>query len=241
MTGHADTIRTGLTAVIADAIRAQPRTLQTTIGPSEIGVPCPRAILHKLAGTPDPRAGEAAWRPAVGTAIHAQLERWFRPHARYLVEERVTIGYHGGQDIAGTCDLYDLETATVVDWKTCSASKLKAYKANGPSPQYRVQAHLYGLGILRSTQHVPEHVAVFWLMRDGDLNKRDTHVWTEPFNPVVALDALHRLDALHAELRLIGLDAALDQYQPCTDPWCGWCRDITRPTTTAELFAQHLK
>ena len=232
-------LRTDLTAVIADAIRQQPRTLQKAIGPSEVGLSCSRALLHKLAGSPDPRAGEAAWRPAVGTAIHAQLEQWFRPLDRYLVEQRVEIGHYAGQTIAGTCDLYDTETATIADWKTASASKLKAYKANGPSQQYRIQAHLYGLGYARSTSHIPANVALVWVARDGEL--RDTHVWSEPWNPQVALDALARLDALHAELRLIGLDAALDQYQPCTDPWCRPCRDTQQPTTTAALFAQHLK
>jgi len=236
MTGLADVLRRDLTAVIADAIRQQPRTLQTTIGPSEIGNPCSRAILHKLAGTPDPRAGEAAWRPAVGTAIHAQLEQWFRAQeGRYLVEQRVQVA----DGIPGTCDLYDLHTHTVVDWKSGSQARIKAYRANGPNDTYRIQAHLYGLGVLRTLGHVPQHVAVAWLPRDGDL--RDMHVWTEPWDPQVALDALNRLDGLAAEMRLIGLDAALNEYPPCTDTWCGWCRDTTRPTTLAEAFAQASK
>ena len=233
-------LRADLTAVIADAIRKQPRTLQTTIGPSEIGNECSRAILHKLAGTPDPRAGEAAWRPAVGTAIHAQLEQWFRAAGdRYLVERRVSVGDYAGQTIAGTCDLYDTHTRTVCDWKSASTSRLKHYKANGPGDTYRIQAHIYGLGLLRSTHHVPEHVAVIFVPRDGDL--RDTYLWTEPWQPQVAIDALNRLDALHAELRLLGLEEALKQYQPCTDTWCGWCRAEQRPTTTSELFALALK
>ena len=237
-------LRADLTAVIADAIRNQPRTLQASIGPSEIGNECSRAILHKLAGTPDPRAGEAAWRPAVGTAIHAQLEQWFKAEAvgndgPWIVEQRVEIGEHAGQQIGGTCDLYDIDRATVIDWKSASASKLKAYRANGPSETYRIQAHLYGLGVLRTLGHVPAHVAVAWLPRDGEL--RDMHVWSEPWNPQTALDALNRLDGLAAELRLIGLDAALNEYPPCTDTWCGWCRDTTRPTTLAEAFAQASK
>lgn len=238
--GHANALRARVTTVIADAIRAQPRTLQTSIGPSQIGNPCARAILHTLNGGADPRKGEAAWRPAVGTAIHAQLELWFRRLPdRYLVEQRVEIGHHAGQDIGGTCDLYDLDTDTVIDWKSASAARLKAYRANGPSDIYRTQAHLYGLGVLRTLGHVPQHVAVAWLPRDGDL--RDMHVWSEPWNPTIALDALNRLDQLYAELRLIGLDAALEQYPPCTDTWCGWCRDTTRPTTLAEAFAQASK
>lgn len=241
MTGHANVLRRDVTAVIAGAIRQQPRTLQTSIGPSQIGNPCTRAILHTLNGDADPRKGEAAWRPAVGTAIHAQLERWFAAtddHTRYLVEQRVEIGHHAGQAIGGTCDLYDLDTNTVLDWKTASAARLKSYRANGPSDTYRIQAHLYGLGILRTLGHVPQHVAVAWLPRDGDL--RDMHVWTEPWNPQIALDALDRLDRLHAELHLIGLDAALNEHPTCTDTWCGWCRDTTRPTTTAQLFADAL-
>lgn len=236
MSDHADVLRKDLTAVIANAIRQQPRTLQTTIGPSEIGNPCERAILHKLAGTPDPRAGEAAWRPAVGTAIHAQLEQWFRAHpALYLVEQRVQVA----PGIAGTCDLYDLDTGTVIDWKGGSQSRIKQYRANGAPQQYRIQAHLYGLGILRTLSHVPAHVAIVWLPRDGEL--RDMHVWTEPWNPQVALDALARLAQIQADLDQLGLTAALDQHPTCTDTWCGWCRDTTRPTTLADAYAQASK
>lgn len=233
---HAGAVRRDLTGVVADAIRQQPRTLQKSIGPSEIGNPCARAILSKLAGATDPRAGEAAWRPAVGTAIHAQLEAWFRPlHDRYLVEQRVHLGQWAGQDIAGTCDLYDLATRTVIDWKSGSQTRIKAYRANGPNETYRIQAQLYGLGLLRSTAHVPEHVALVWMPRDGDLT--DMHVWSEPFDAGVALDALNRLDGLAAELRLLGLEAALNEHPTCTDHWCGWCRATTRPTTLAEAVA----
>ena len=56
------------------AIENQPRTLQTRIGPSEIGEPCPRALIARLFGIPEPGPPEPpncrAW---VGTCMHSGL------------------------------------------------------------------------------------------------------------------------------------------------------------------------
>lgn len=238
MSDVAGRLRDTLTRHIATSIRAHPRSQQQAIGPSEIGNPCARALIHKLAGTPDPRAGEAAWRPAVGTAIHSQLDAWFRPLERYIVETRVHIGHHAGQDIGGHMDLFDLEEAAVIDWKTASATRLKSYRANGPSPTYRVQAHLYGLGAFRTLGIAPRTVALAWLPRDGDL--RDAHVWAEPWDPMLAVESLTRLDGLYDEVTRHGLTAALNLHPTCGDAWCGWCKADTRPTTTAEAIATAL-
>ena len=230
--------------LLVHAIQNQPRTLQSRLGPSELGR-CPRYLLHKLAGTPEPTAPPAL-KPVIGTAAHALfLDRWFPAadpaETRWVTERRVTIGaFADGTPITGSCDLYDRDTRTVIDLKFLGKSSLTNYKANGPGNTYRTQVHLYGLGFAREPdQPIPENVAIWMLPRDGEI--RDAHWWEEPWQPQIALDALNRLGQLEAELRLVGLDEALKDHAPCTDPWCGWCRAATRPTTTAALFAQHLK
>ena len=137
----------------------QERTLQTSIGPSEIGLPCSRRLIKKLLNTKDPQQ-DSRWLATVGTAVHAWLAQGFEApeHRRgylngrfgdVLVEERVNVGTIGGVEIWGSADLFDILTGLVVDWKVVGNSRLDAYRRYGPGQQYRVQAHLYGRGFAR--------------------------------------------------------------------------------------------
>lgn len=119
-------------AVIHDAILNHPRSLQTAIGPSEIGTPCDRKIAYKLLRHPE-RPQPPAWLPTIGTGVHSWLEDAFDQGAyrellasggdqeRWLTETRVTVGYIPGMGfLEGSCDLYDRYTGTVVDHKGLS-------------------------------------------------------------------------------------------------------------------------
>ena len=69
-----DILATELFGIIEEAIAQQPRTLQTSIGPSEIGNPCDRRIGYKLAGIqPVNGLGAVNWKAFVGTAVHEIL------------------------------------------------------------------------------------------------------------------------------------------------------------------------
>src|SRR5690606_22301369 len=137
---------------------------------SEIGIPCDRCLGHKLAGTPEV-PGPLPWLPTVGTAVHAWLDEAFTDatlrlagegrEARWISEAKVDVGEIDGVTITGSCDLYDIETATTVDWKVVGASTLRLAKA-GPSPTYRAQGHLYGRGWTRAGRPV-RRVAIFYL------------------------------------------------------------------------------
>lgn len=236
--------------VIVDSIVNQPRSLQKRIGPSEIGVECERAILHKLNGDPEPRGG-IPWKPTVGTAVHSYLEEAFTADAntvgsdnqgRWLVEQRVTVGHLGETPITGSTDLFDIWTGTVLDHKVIGKSTGKKYRAHGPSRQYYVQGMLYGLGWKRAGYDV-KMVAICFIPREGELSG-DTFIWTAPFDEQTALDAMARLNGLHALLGAVGIDKALELYQPCDDRWCRWCGSGSsfgsRPlqTTTKGLLAQ---
>lgn len=237
-----ETPESPLLEVIHRSIASHPRSLQKRIGPSEIGIECDIALLHKLNGDPEPDRGPA-WKPAIGTAMHAQLEEWFNAENdrlgvhRWWTENRVTVGEIDGQPIAGTCDLWDDQTRRVWDWKVVGKSALTKYRTHGPSNQYRVQAHLYGMGYLRDYGIAPVEVGIAFLPREGELGQ--AHFWTEPWNPTLALDALDHVNGLAWQLHETGIELALSVLDPCDGPFCDWCRPLrsrSRPAG-ASLFA----
>ena len=173
--------------IVEQAIIGEPRNTQRTIGPSEIGTECEHCLAAKIAGWEEIQ--EAAWLPWTGTALHAQLERVFEPLPDWLTETRVSVGRINGVEILGTSDLFHVPTGTVCDWKYVGTTTHRKAKS-GPSPVYRKQAHLYGLGFLRAGYSVSA-VAICYLPRNG-LNVRQAIWWEEPFNPTIALDALDR-------------------------------------------------
>lgn len=217
---YLDTLRAG--------VRAHPRSGQTLIGPSEIGDPCPRAVLHRLNGDRAGEPAEPAWAPAIGTAVHAQIQEWFDAAAateefrgRWETEQRVTVGRIGGMDISGSCDLWDEWTRAVIDHKCVSGRRLAAYAAHGPGPQYRAQAHLYGRGWQLAGKD-PRLVMIAFVPRDGG-NLGQSYLWWEPYDPAVAEAALGRAEGLWNALQALGLDKALTFFPPCTGPFCDWC------------------
>lgn len=221
--------------VIRESISAHPRSLQKRIGPSEIGKPCDRWILHKLHGDGEPDRGPA-WKPAIGTAVHDQLERWFDAanrhggeveHAEWITEWQVTVGTIGGTSITGHSDLFHVPTGTVIDHKIVGPKQLTKYRIHGPSQQYRVQAHLYGKGFTDDGGWGPcRTVAIAFLPRDGEL--QNAVFWSEPYNPHLAGEAMLRANRLNLLLQVAGLEGALAASPLCDDEWCTWCRTEKR-------------
>lgn len=214
--------------VVRAAIADHPRSQQTRIGPSELGNPCDRWISHKLAGTPEINTRSAAWLPTVGTAIHGWLEDVFIRQGfaavrdgvapRWLVETTLTVGTIGGVDITGHCDLYDTETATIIDWKTTGKTRLDKYRRHGPDDGYRVQAHAYGRGWQHKGYPV-DTVAIAFLPRNAELG--DTVWWSEPYNERIAVDALARAEAISLANGALG--PAAPAAMTTADSNCGYC------------------
>lgn len=218
-------VATALLGTITDQISAHPRSLQRRIGPSEIGMECTRRLVHKLAGDDEPDRGPA-WKPTVGTALHAQMEQWFgATPEEFLVEQRVAVGRIGEQVITGSTDLFLPAEGVVVDWKFVGPTRLKSYRSRGPGPQYRVQAHLYGNG-WKSAGHRVEAVMIAFLPRDGELT--DAWFWWEPHDPMVGYQAMARANQLHADIQARGRDQVLADYPLCSDRWCPWCATEAR-------------
>lgn len=229
-----DAAATDVFSVVRDAILNQPRSLQTMLGPSEIGHPCARRLGHKLNGTKplNKSAGGVAWKPFIGTAVHdtlagifanAETARWNDDtveHPRWLVEERVNTGTANGIDVDGNADLFDVANGIVWDWKITTKNMIdKTYIPKGPGRQYKTQAHLYGRGWERRGFQV-RAVGIIFLTRDGEYSTR--HVWAEAYDEQVAVDALARVGSIDEMLKTLGPDIVLPLL-PAAESYCGHC------------------
>jgi hypothetical protein len=193
--------------LIVDAANNAPRSLQKRIGPSEVGDPCERKLSYKLLDWPEAATDHDPIASVLGTGFHSWMEEAFTARQtfladgvtpRYKIEERVTVhqGYTDAATIAGSSDLYDRATGTVYDWKLTGTSTLDKYRRNGPGDQYRLQAHMYGLG-QENAGETPTRVAIVFVARYHELR---VHVWTEPYDRAVAEAAVTRLARIRARL-----------------------------------------
>lgn len=201
---------THITGLIEHAITHQPRSLQRTIGPSEIGNPCDHCLTARLAGWVKHET-ETPWLTVIGTAMHSWLENQFNQieaatlddTQHWITEGRVCVGSIDGQAIWGSTDLVDVEGRMTVDWKIVGDSSLQRYKA-GPSETYRVQAHLYARGWNR--RGIPiDTVSICFLPRNKQM--RHAYWWHEPYQPKIAEDALARAERLAVTARLLAEDS----------------------------------
>lgn len=219
----ANELRDTVTFTAANA----PRNLQVALGPSEIGEPCTRKLAYRLMDEPRVRPDNDLWASTIGVAVHAWLADAFTQanqrlgRIRYLVEHRVEVR----PGLTGSCDLYDADRATVIDHKVVNPTKLRHYRINGPSEQYQVQAHAYGMGYTRLGLPV-EHVAVAFYPRSTDLS--DLHIWSEPYNPDIVLAALAKHDILVELISALDVEHHISRYKQipitpgdsCT--YCPW-------------------
>ncbi|GHH67530.1 hypothetical protein GCM10017673_14660 [Streptosporangium violaceochromogenes] len=224
LSGLAATIATSVVQTVRDAGANAPRSQQRVIGPSEIGMPCTRRMAYKLLDHPETNTSGDPWASIIGTAVHAWMEETYAAEnarlgrERYVIERRL----HIRGNIYGSADLYDRDLRVNNDWKVVGADRLKNYRKDGPGPQYRIQAHLYGLG-QENAGETPEHVAITFLPRGGRID--GLHVWTEPYDRAVALGALERLDNVLTALDALnpaGNPQAWAMF-PATEAYCTFC------------------
>lgn len=223
--GVAGEIASMVTDVIDTAQRAHPRHLQSAVGPSEIGTPCTRRLAYRILDWPRANTHRDLWLSTVGVAVHSWMADTFEAanrrlgRARYLVEQRVYLPF----GISGSTDLFDTDAGDVIDWKLSGVDKIRGYRRNGPGQQYRVQAHLYGLGWLLAGRKV-RNVADVFLPRGG-LLATGMHVWTEPFDAAVATAALRRYDNTRSALAAVDPELHPGRWAmfPTANDYCEWC------------------
>ncbi|MET7333296.1 hypothetical protein [Nonomuraea sp. NPDC005650] len=224
LSGLAAAIATNVVSTVKQAGARAPRSLQRVIGPSEIGTPCVRRLAFKLCDWPEVNTEGDPWASIIGTSVHAWMEDTFRAenqrlgHERYVIERRL----HIRGNIYGSADLFDRAHGCNIDWKITGPDRVKKYRQHGPGDQYRIQAHLYGLGQENAGEHVND-VSVVFLPRGGRID--GLHVWTEPYDRSIALAALDRLDNVMTTLTHLdppNNPAAWSMF-PASDAYCTFC------------------
>lgn len=203
-----------------------PRSQQSSIGPSQLGLACSRQIGYQIAGTAPVNFSVEPMPSLVGTGMHFWLADVFRrqaPPGRYLVEHSVT--YRG---VSGTLDLYDRRTASVIDWKFPRRATVRRTLSEGPPRHYLWQLQTYAAG-LQSDGEAPARVAVVYVPVDGSLT--DVAAWSYPVNTAQADDAIDRLETVRRELAAAEHPGALPAQPSRLCPWCpyqrpGWTGDL---------------
>lgn len=156
------------------------RSMQTEVGPSEIGG-CRRKVWYRLNAQPHTNENQSKLAAIMGTAIHTAIEEAISaldPAGKeYLVETEVSFG-----GMKAHVDLYVPSTGAVIDWKTSKVKNLGYF----PSKQQRWQVQVYGF-LLSKKGYDVKTVNLVAIARDG--NEKDVKVHTEPYDEAVALEA----------------------------------------------------
>lgn len=215
-----------LEGILARFEANSPRSKQTALGPSEVGVECQRALAYRLLNTPPKPDPRLPWAPIIGTAVHATIAEALESdnarlgRRRWIVENRV----HPADGLSGSCDAYDTDHLTVIDWKVVGDKSLATLPVD-MSPEYETQANIYGLGY-ENAGHRVEWVRICLLARSSH-DFRMSREWTRPYDWALAQRALDRLAETRrmiADLDLAAGDAGWAQVPGSSSKPCSWCR-----------------
>lgn len=218
-----------LRRVVTEQANGSARNRQRHLGPSELGVPCDRQVVGKLAGLPVTNHVADPWPSVVGTAVHAWLADAFtgdnarRGEVRWLAEQRVT----PHPDHAGTADLYDAAETAVVDHKCLGESSMaKVRSTGGPPLKYIIQLLLYGKGYRNLGLPVTRVVLAAYPRTAATLD--GLYVWERATGPQddVLIEEVFRLTDRRkalAEEVLSGLKTFTDIPISADDSECFFC------------------
>lgn len=191
------------------------RSAQTTMGPSEIGSPCDRRIVMSLLGVPAVAPGGDGFAAWLGTQAHAgvasMLEWASGSSGRYAVE--VPLLFPSAHVPRGTSDALDRVLRVAVDHKFMGTYSLRKLRTKGrPSGVYRVQVHTYAYGQQLRGEKVDMVAIVAWPRQGASLD--EMYVWSEPYDPSIAIAALGRVHDLATRLGPAPYgEVAMDQWR----------------------------
>jgi hypothetical protein len=211
-----------ITNVIRKKSASSPRSKVVNIGPSEIGDPCLRKLAYKMVQVAKVNDYSDPWPSVSGTAIHAWLAEAFEADnsdADWLVEHRVEVR----KGLAGTLDLFQRSSGTVIDHKCVGATSLKARKADGPTEQQVVQLNIYGYG-LELQGHEVNKIALAFYPLGGMLT--GMHTWIGDYDKDVAISAMLRLDSTVELLAMLDPEEHPERWElvpASTSRGCTYC------------------
>lgn len=179
------------------------RSTQTTLGPSQVGTPCDRRLAMHLMEMKPVNPGGDGWAAFEGTCVHVGLEEmmtWADANSgRFATEVRVT--FPNKNVPHGTLDLLDRVLCMVDDHKVQGQFAADKLRREGPSPEYRIQLHVYAFGASIRGEKIT-HVGLISWPRDKP-NLDNLYVWTEPYDPAIAREALARVDGIADKIELM--------------------------------------
>lgn len=179
---------------------ADNRSAQATMGPSEMGTPCDRRLALSLMRMPPVNPGGDGWAAFVGTCIHAGLEQLFlwadAGTGRFATEQRLEFG--SVYVPKGTADLIDRTLLMILDHKCQGRWSRNKLKTSGPSPTYKVQAHVYAYGARLRGEKIEKIAIVSWPRDEATLD--DLYVHVEDYNPAVVKRAFERVEEIGAQV-----------------------------------------
>jgi hypothetical protein len=185
------------------------RSAQVTMGPSEMGSPCDRRLALSLMRMPPVNPGGDGWAAFVGTCIHAGLEELFMwadaGTGRFVTEQRLE--FASVYVPKGTADLIDRTLLMILDHKCQGRWSRNKLKTQGPSPTYKVQAHVYAYGARLRGEKIEKIAIVSWPRDEATLD--DLYVHVEDYNPLIAKRAFERVEKIGGEVEdiIAGLEA----------------------------------
>jgi hypothetical protein len=228
-----------ITAMVQEIVeygaRNVERSLQSAIGPSEIGHPCNRQIAYKLLDWHKATEGFDVLPATVGTGAHLMFAQYFRAWNKHIGRERFLVEYEVtvGGNLKGSCDCFDTDTGTVLDWKFKGTEAMRDYRKDILDHQYVVQLNAYGLGMENAGYTVNEVADVF-MSRGGLLRgKYGAHTIRLRYDRQIALDAMQNVENVLVAVSALDVEAHPERWAliPATTTDCHFCPWL-RPGST---------
>lgn len=216
--------------LIEQHMAADPRTLQTAIGPSGVGTDCFHCLGAMIAEEPSLETNEDRWLTYIGKAVHEQLAKAAElantrlEVPRWLVEHRVRPGMILDRPLEGNADCYDRDEGRVIDWKVVGDATLAKVRRGLVSPTYLRQIDTYGLGFENEGYEV-NHTTIMFLPRNR-YRLREGIAVHRPYDQENALATLKRANDIATLLRDRGADYVLPRLK--RDPNCLDCPRFAR-------------
>lgn len=196
------------------------RSTQSRLGPSEAGTPCDRRLAMALMGEKKVNPGGDNWASFVGTWVHQGLADMFEwanaGTGRYVTE--VPLTFDSEIMPRGTGDLLDRVLCLFVDHKVMGRWSMDKLRTEGPIPTYFVQVHLYAYAARKAGEKVERVCIVAWPREGSSLD--DLYVWSQPYDPTVARDALERLERIQGDIESGAEPWNFDANDDCK--FCPW-------------------
>lgn len=189
--------------------RRRPRSLQRTIGASDLGT-CRRKVGYKLAGT-EPVNAVSSVQAVIGSAVHQVL-------GEILVEMDLAESSEQEVNFAGITGHYDrVEGDMLIDVKTTSSRWLEHILLHGPEHSHLWQVSFYAAALITEGKPV-KRVRIDYLARDTGVE----YNW--PTVDGATFDVNHVKHALAwlKEVREADLQMLPREYQP-DSTFCRTC------------------